>query len=125
MIRGIGIDIVEVNRISDMVDKWGERFLNKVYTPYEVNYCKFKSNTYECLAGRFAAKEAFVKMLGTGFKHIYFKDIEVRSDEKGKPYLRIKGNADRLTKESGIKRIHLSISHERKFAIAFVVGEEG
>lgn len=110
MIKGIGVDIIETKRIAQSVKKYGDSFLNRIFTKKEIEYCK---NSLQ-LAGRFAAKEAYSKALGTGIDGgINWKDIEVINDKKGKPHLYIKNKLAR--------RVHLSISHSQNYAVAFVV----
>ncbi|MGL9732850.1 MAG: holo-[acyl-carrier-protein] synthase [Wolbachia sp.] len=120
MIHGIGIDIVNIPRILKILQKYGEKFHNKIYTEREIEISK-KYNNQEIqakyLAKRFAAKEAFVKALGSGFSHgITMKDIEIYNDIKGKPHLDI--NIDSISKDY---IIHLSLSDDGDYATAFVV----
>lgn len=120
MIYGIGTDIVHIPRILRILQKYGEKFLNKVYTKQEIEISK-KYNSQEVrakyFAKRFAAKEAFVKALGTGFSQgIIMKDIEIYSDAKGKPHLAVR--KDFISKDY---KVHLSLSDDGDYAIAFVV----
>jgi holo-[acyl-carrier protein] synthase len=123
MITGVGVDIIEIERIKQAVKKHGEGFLKKVYTPSEILYCQLlKSYRYPELAVRFAAKEAYSKALGTGIKGfgranhgIGWLDIEVVNDRRGKPLIALKGKVN--------KKVHVSLSHSRDQAIAFVVVE--
>ncbi|WFW29895.1 MAG: holo-[acyl-carrier-protein] synthase [Wolbachia endosymbiont of Menacanthus eurysternus] len=122
MILGIGVDIVYIPKISRMLQKYRKKFLNKVYTDYEIKISK-KYNSQEIrakyFAKRFAAKEAFVKALGIGFSlGITMKDIEIYNDIKGKPYLTI-NNKNYILENHII--IHLSLSDDRDYATAFVV----
>ncbi|MBN1968363.1 MAG: holo-ACP synthase [Candidatus Delongbacteria bacterium] len=120
MIIGIGTDIVETLRIEKSIEKNGKHFLDYVFTKVEQEYCSRKKN-YESFAGRFAAKEAFVKAIGTGIgKEFGFKDIEIINDEYGKPLIKINKNSSMLSKKH---KIHLSISHSKLYATAFVVIE--
>ncbi|MFW6006754.1 MAG: holo-ACP synthase [Halanaerobiales bacterium] len=123
MITGIGLDIVEVKRIKNIINRWGDNFLNKVYTLSEIKYSQQYKNSYVHFAGRFAAKEAFSKMLGSGMNLISWKEIEVINDKKGKPDLNISGKAEKIITEKNIKNIHISISHEKEYAVAEVIGE--
>jgi holo-[acyl-carrier-protein] synthase len=117
MIKGIGIDIIEIDRIRESLDKHGDRFLNRVYTPHEINYCtRRKEFRIPELAARFAAKEAYTKALGTGMHGIHWKQIEVRNDPKGKPYIESEFN--------GKDNVQLSLSHSQNYAVAYVVIEE-
>ncbi|AGJ98475.1 Holo-[acyl-carrier-protein] synthase [Wolbachia endosymbiont of Drosophila simulans wNo] len=120
MIYGIGTDIVYIPRILRISQKYGEKFLNKVYTKKEIEISK-KYNSQEVrakyFAKRFAAKEAFVKALGTGFSQgIIMKDIEIYSNIRGKPHLAI--TKDFISKDY---KIHLSLSDDQDYATAFVV----
>ena len=90
MIYGIGIDLVKVKRIEEALERWGERFQNKVFTPGEIRYCLQKKNPSPNFAARFAAKEAFVKALGIGIRRgVHWKDVEVQRGSLGKPVLKI------------------------------------
>ncbi len=125
MIKGLGIDIVEVKRIKKMKRRWQERFLTKIFTEQEIDYCQSKKNSAQHLAARFAAKEALVKCLGTGFRNISLIDIEVIKDNQGKPVLKVYGRARELVEKKGIEKLHISLSHEKKYAVAEVIGEGG
>lgn len=103
----LGIDIVEISRIRRMLEKHGDHFLSRVFTPAEIDYARMKKNMDQCLAGRFAAKEAFIKASG---KKPAFKDIEVLSDA-GKPFIMYQG----------IRYDSVSISHERSYAVSIVL----
>lgn len=127
MIYGIGTDIVEIDRIKDAVEKWGGRFLEKIYTGNEVLYCNKKKDPYPHLAARFAAKEAVMKALSIGGSELEddkgigvpgFRDIEVLNHPNGKPFIAPHGLIPGRS-----CNIHLSISHERKYAVANVVIE--
>ena len=124
-ILGIGIDIVEIHRLKKLLLKKKNNFINKIFTSHEIAYCEKKINVANCYSKRFAAKEAFVKALGTGFrKNINFKDIEVVNKHYGKPYLLINIKVINKIKTSfKVKKfnIFLSISDEKKYAIATVI----
>lgn len=120
MIVGIGTDIIEISRVKKAVSK--SSFLNKVYTDNEQKL--FNGKNYNTLAGNFAVKEAVSKALGTGFSSISPKDIEVLRDLKGKPYVLLYNNANKISKTLNIKKIHVSISHSIEYAIAYVIAEE-
>ncbi|MBN2090064.1 holo-ACP synthase [candidate division KSB1 bacterium] len=122
MIFGIGIDIVEIDRFQASVDRFGARFYQKVFTATELEYCLKKVNWIESLAVRWAAKEAFSKAIGTGWrKPFHWKAIEILNDPAGKPFISLNGELVNLLKN---KMIQLSLSHSRNNAIAFVVIEE-
>ena len=124
-ILGTGIDIVENYRLKKLLFKKKSNFKNKIFTNNEIAYCEKKSNIINCYSKRFAAKEAFVKALGTGFrKNINFKDIEVVNNHYGKPYLLINKRVINKIKTSfKVKKFNilLSISDEKKYAIASVI----
>lgn len=122
MIKGLGIDLVEIERIKNIVDKWGEHFLNKIFTSAEIEYCQGKSASYQHFAARFAAKEAAVKMLGKT-RGVGWKDIEVKRNVSGRPYLLLKNKAKLIADQMGIDKLHITISHERKMTVAQVIGE--
>ena len=124
-ILGTGIDIIENYRLKKLLFKKKSNFENRIFTNNEIAYCKKKSNITNCYSKRFAAKEAFVKALGTGFrKNINFKDIEVVNNHYGKPYLLINKRVINKIKTSfKVKKFNilLSISDEKKYAIASVI----
>jgi holo-[acyl-carrier protein] synthase len=124
MILGSGVDIASVERIEWAASRWGDRFLRRVFTEDEIALCRRRRHFHECLALRFAAKEAFVKAVGWGFRNgLRWRDIEVRSDSMGKPYLFLRGKANEVVQSRGIDRIHLTLSDERPYAIAHVLLE--
>ena len=126
-ILGLGTDIVEIERLRQSLARTGEAFLAKVYTPDEqAAMPAAESRRLEYLAGRWAAKEAFSKALGTGMcADCAFVEIEVLSDDRGKPFIRLLGATEETARRLGVARIHVSISHERELATAFVVLEGG
>ncbi len=115
MIKATGIDIVKIRRIKEATERWGERFLSRVFTEDELRYCLSKKSCHESLAVRFAAKEAFIKALG---KRIDLRLIEVKNEPSGRPYLNIKSPV------ANGRRFHLSLSHDDEYAVAVVVMEE-
>ncbi|MFT8313778.1 MAG: holo-ACP synthase [Clostridium sp.] len=122
MILGVGIDIVEIQRIKEAIDK-NSLFLEKVYTEIEIEYLKSRNFRPEYAAGRFAAKEAISKALGTGFMQFSIRDIEIDRNVKGKPVVVLKGKAKQIANKFGKYKIHLSISHSKENAIAYAVLE--
>ncbi len=122
MIYGVGIDIVRVERIREVVERWGERFLHRVFTRNEVSYSYEKKYPYLSLSVRFAAKEAMIKALGQRGS-IAFTDIEILNDAHGKPAIRAHGELGTALRRNSIRCSHLSLSHERDYGIAFVVLE--
>jgi holo-[acyl-carrier-protein] synthase len=123
MIYGVGIDIVKIERMKGVVEKWGQRFLNKVFTKEEISYCYDKKDPYLSLAARFAAKEALVKAIGSA-DPVSLTDIEVVNIATGKPFIKINGKLKDFFKEKSIKRAHLSLSHEHEYGVACVVLEQ-
>jgi holo-[acyl-carrier protein] synthase len=114
------VDIVEVPRIARVVERWGERFLHRIYTPQEVAFARGQAPS---LAARFAAKEAVMKALGTGARGVSWKEIEVVRGRGQAPTLRLTGRALAQAQRLGITRFTLSLSHTKDLAIAVVVGE--
>lgn len=122
MILGIGIDLVELARVRRVYEKFGQRFLDKIFTAHEREHLPPDYPQY--LAGRFAAKEATVKALGTGFTNgIALRHIEICVQNTGRPDLRLYGKAFAIAKELGCRHFHLSITHERGYAAAVVIME--
>ena len=121
-IVGIGTDIVECLRIGRMIEQHGELFLTRVYTEREIRYCQTRKHATEHFAGRWAAKEAVLKCLGTGWSHgVAWTDIEIRNDLQGKPQVLICGGAKDHAQRLRISDILLSISHCRAYATAYAV----
>jgi holo-[acyl-carrier protein] synthase len=124
MIVGTGVDITEVGRIKATVERFGDRFLKRVFTPAEVRYCLGKPNTAERLAARFAAKEAGMKAIGTGLRHgVTWQSVEVFRFPGQRPMLKFTGKAAEIAGRLGCKRTHLSLSHTADLAIAHVILE--
>jgi len=123
MIYGIGIDIIKVERMREAVERWGERFLRRVFTGNEISYCRKKNDPYPSLSVRFAAKEALIKAMGSS-PFIPLTDIEVVSGENGDPGIRPMGRLEELFRDKCLRKAHLSLSHERDYGIAFVVLEK-
>jgi len=124
MVVGTGIDIVEVPRIAKSIERFGERFLNRIYTPAEIRYCDSKANRVERFAARFAAKEAGMKALGTGMRGVSWKDFEVGREPTGRPTMLFHGRAAEVAKRLGVRRAHLSVSHTEEHAVAYVLVED-
>jgi holo-[acyl-carrier protein] synthase len=123
MIYGVGIDLVKIERVKDVVEKWGKRFLDRVFTEGELSYCYDKKEPYLSLAVRFAAKEALVKAIGSAIP-VSLTDIEVINVDTGKPFLKVNGKLEDFFKEKLIKKAHLSLSHEHEYGVACVVLEQ-
>jgi len=124
MIVGTGIDIAEVPRIRDSIARFGERFLHRVFTDGEIRYCDSKANRVERYAARFAAKEAAMKALGTGWNRgVRWRDIEVVRQPGGRPTIAFRGKAAEFAAQLGAKNVSLSLSHTQEQAIASVILE--
>lgn len=124
MVKGTGIDIVNIERIEGLMGRWGNRFLDRVFTEREISWCQQRSLPSECFAIRFAAKEAFLKAIGSGLRNgIQWTDIEVENDQMGKPLLILHRRAKEVLQTHRIKRTFLTLSHDRPFAVAHVLLE--
>jgi len=125
MIVGLGIDIAEVDRIESAIRRYGQRFLQRVFTAAEIEYCQSKANAFERFAGRFAAKEAAMKAIGTGWRRgVRWRDFEVVREPSGRPILRFSGVAADFAERLGMKRALVSITHTAAQAIAQVILEQ-
>ena len=119
---GIGTDIVECLRIARMIERHGELFINRVYTPHEIQYCSQRKAATQHYAGRWAAKEAVLKALGTGWaRGIGWRDVEVHNDPTGRPSIRLAGGAREVSAQLGIGQMLVSISHCRSHATAYAL----
>lgn len=124
MIVGLGVDIAEVGRVKAAIERHGETFLRRVYTPSEREYCERFKNKFERYAGRFAAKEAAMKALGTGWSRgVRWVDVEVVREKGGKPTMKLAGEASNVAERMGVKNIALSITHTANQAFAQVIFE--
>ncbi len=122
MILGIGTDIVDITRIAKSIEE--TRFKERVFSVHEITYCEAKTNKAESYAARFAAKEAFFKALGTGWRGgMAFNEVEIQNDELGKPSFHLLGQTAEIIAEKKIKATHLSLSHTKETAVAMVVLE--
>ncbi|GAB6138781.1 holo-ACP synthase [Halanaerobaculum tunisiense] len=115
--KGLGVDIIEIERIKQAIKK-RDRFKNRFFTATEVEYCADYQHPWAHYAGRFAAKEAVVKALGTGFREFKWQDVEIINDKVGKPEVILYNKAKKIAQDKEIKEIMLSISHSRDYAIA-------
>jgi holo-[acyl-carrier protein] synthase len=124
MIVGLGLDIAEIDRIEAAIGRHGAPIIERLFTPGEVAYCESHKNRFERYAARFAAKEAAMKALGTGWRHgVRWRDIEVTRETGGKPVLGLAGVARELADRMGVKNISLSITHSGNLALAQVIFE--
>jgi holo-[acyl-carrier protein] synthase len=116
----VGVDIIEISRIRAVAERWGPRFLNRIFTPGELAYARGRPPQ---LAARFASKEAVMKLLGTGVRGVGWREVEVIRQRTGAPAVALHGRALRRAQGLGLGDVSLSISHSREYAVAFVVGE--
>jgi len=124
MIVGLGVDIAEVRRLEAAFRRHGEAFGKRIFTPEEIAYCERHRNKFERYAGRFAAKEAAMKALGTGWrKGVRWVDVEVTRNGAGKPSIELHGRAQKVAEKLGVKHISLSITHTGETALAQVIFE--
>jgi holo-[acyl-carrier protein] synthase len=126
MIYGIGIDLVKTARLAAAIERFGERFLTRVFTPQEIAYCQGRRHRDSAFALRFAAKEAFSKALGVGLRQhgIRWREVEVVPNPLGKPELQVTGRAADLCTQAGITHMHLSLTDENDQALAVVILEK-
>lgn len=121
-ILGIGMDIVETRRIADSIERFGDRFLNRIFSEGEIAYAKTMKSPQLHLAARFAAKEAISKAFGTGIGHeMGWRDLEVVREKSGAPRVVLHGKAEAFAKERGVKEVHVSLSHTADYGAASVV----
>ncbi len=114
---------MKIDRIRDAVDRWGDRFLRRVFTEHEITYSYKKKEPYLSLSVRFAAKEAFIKAIGSEI-HLAMTDIEVINRAGGQPFIDVKARLKTFFKERSIRCVHLSMSHEREYGVACVIVEK-
>ena len=125
MVIGLGTDLIEIERIERSVARFGERFLERVFTPGEIAYCRARKTSAESLAARFAAKEAGAKALGTGISRgVSWKEFEVRRRPGQRPELHLSGRAAEIAAGLGVRRMSLSLTHSRQMSMAVVVAED-
>ena len=125
MICGVGIDLVENNRMEKIIKKWGVKFLSRIFSDGEIQYCEKHINSSTHYGVRFAAKESFLKALGIGLgMGVKLSDIEVVNDENGKPSLNLCGEAKNQIEKKRITKVHLSLTHTKSYSTAIVVLEK-
>ena len=115
----VGVDVIEIGRVAATLERFGDRFLQRVYTPGEIEYCRGRAPQ---LAARFAAKEAVMKALGTGTRGVGWREVEVTRKRTGEPQIALHGRAAARAQHLGIDRLAVSLSHSRDYAVASVVG---
>ncbi|NIA07569.1 MAG: holo-ACP synthase [Actinobacteria bacterium] len=126
-ILGHGVDVIECPRILKLLEDHGDRFLKRVFTEHELEYCHRHKESTQHLAGRFAAKEAVLKALGTGMRgRMKWTDVEIANDDLGKPEISLSGESADVAKKTGVSQVLVSISHTREHAVASAIamGEE-
>ncbi len=125
MIYGTGIDLVDNNRINKVIEKWGDKFLNRVFSDREIDYCCRHAQAHIHYGARFAVKESFLKAMGIGLgRGVKLKEIEVMNEEGGKPSLVLYGEARQVYENAGIQNNHISITHTKNYASAIVLLEK-
>ena len=125
MVIGLGTDLIEIARIKNSLERFGEQFLERIFTPGEIAYCQARKRFAESYAARFAAKEAGAKALGTGISQgVGWKDFEVRRERGQRPELHLSGRAAEIAAGLGVKRVSLSLTHSREMSMAVVVAED-
>ena len=125
MIVGTGVDLAEAPRIRASIERFGARFVDRIYTAAEIAYVERKANKYERYAARFAAKEAGMKAIGTGWRHgVTWRDFEVVNLPSGRPTLRLQGVAARFAEKLGVRNISLSLTHTRELGMTHVILED-
>jgi holo-[acyl-carrier protein] synthase len=125
VIVGTGVDLAEVPRIQASIERFGEKFIHRIYTPREIAYVERKANKFERYAARFAAKEAGMKAIGTGWRRgVTWQDFEVANLPSGKPTLLLHGVAAKFADKLGVKNVSLSLTHTRELGMAHVILED-
>jgi holo-[acyl-carrier protein] synthase len=125
VIVGTGVDLAEVPRIQASIERFGEKFIHRIYTPREIAYVERKANKFERYAARFAAKEAGMKAIGTGWRRgVTWQDFEVANLPTGKPTLLLHGVAAKFAERLGVKNVSLSLTHTRELGMAHVILED-
>ena len=120
MVIGLGIDIIEIDRIKDSIENFGEKFLSKIFTPAEINYCQNKANKFQHFAARFAAKEAVYKALATGWQEVLsWQDIEIFNEATGMPQVSMRGRLKEFLAED--KSLKISISHSQNYVTCVAI----
>jgi holo-[acyl-carrier protein] synthase len=124
MIVGIGVDVVDIRRLRRALERQGERFMQRIYTAGEQEYCRAHRDPAPYFAARFAAKEALFKALGTGWAQgVTWLDAEIRNNDQGAPWLALRGRTEEASRELSVRKIHLSLSHSEEAAVALVILE--
>lgn len=122
MIDSVGVDIADVKRIRNAIERWGDRFVTRTYSGREAEYCRRHRDSALRFAARFAAKEAFIKCMGSA-RGISWSEIELLNDREGKPRFHLSGSVRKKLDNKRIRTVHVSISHTAEYAVAYVVFE--
>lgn len=126
MIHGTGVDIVDIERFSRSIERYGDRFLTRIFSDCEIEYCSRQSRCAQHFAARFAAKEAVLKSLGRGLgQGVSMRGIVVVKDQLGRPSIRLEGSMLQLADSLGVKKLHISLSHGHSHCVAMAVAESG
>ncbi|HBT20780.1 MAG TPA: holo-[acyl-carrier-protein] synthase [Peptococcaceae bacterium] len=126
MLKGIGVDIIQISRVAEVIERYGDKFLTKIFHAEEIEYAYKKGKGFAAsLAARFAAKEAVFKALGTGLGQNSWLDVEIFEGKRGQPQVKLRGKAKETAEKKGVVRIHLSLSHCREYAVAVAAIEGG
>ncbi|MDH5762444.1 MAG: holo-ACP synthase [Nitrospinota bacterium] len=124
MIHGTGVDLIEISRIKNSIQKYSGKFEERVFTSKEIDYCRSKADPFKHFAARFAAKEAVLKSLGTGMAEgISWKDMEILNQESGRPVLHLSGKGRDIFDSLNLRNIHISMTHDKQYAVAQAVAE--
>jgi len=124
MIHGTGVDLIEISRIKNSIQKYSGKFEERVFTSKEIDYCRSKADPFKHFAARFAAKEAVLKSLGTGMAEgITWKDMEILNQESGRPVLSLSGKGRDIFDSLNLRNIHISMTHDRQYAVAQAIAE--
>jgi len=124
MIHGTGVDLIEISRIKNSIQKYSGKFEERVFTSKEIDYCRSKADPFKHFAARFAAKEAVLKSLGTGMAEgISWKDMEILNQESGRPVLSLSGKGRDIFNSLNLRDIHISITHDKQYAVAQAIAE--
>ena len=121
MIKGVGLDSIEIRRIEKAIERWGEAFLNRLFTPIEIDYCLSKRRATQHFAVRFAAKEAVMKSLGVRIGSIKWTDIGVENNSSGQPEINLSGRALEISKGLKISKIYISMTHNDSYGLAYAI----
>lgn len=123
MLRGVGVDILEISRVARALERWADRLYRRLYTDEELSYCLARKYPQSSLAGRLAAKEAVMKALGLGLGQCRWQDIQVTAEAGGQPRVKLAGQARERARERGVRQVLVSIAHDRERVVAWAVAE--